>query len=59
MAEHIVCPFCFGTGKVYKDVGDDNDVELRCDDCRGTGISRDIVIDGDKIVRNVEGRDGL
>jgi DnaJ-class molecular chaperone len=31
------CPFCFGTGRVYKDIGDNNDVDLECDDCRGTG----------------------
>lgn len=31
------CPFCFGTGKRYVDIGDDNDVEVTCDGCHGRG----------------------
>jgi len=31
------CPFCFGTGKRFVDIGDNNDVEVTCDDCCGIG----------------------
>jgi DnaJ-class molecular chaperone len=34
------CVSCFGTGKRYVDIGDNNDVEVICDDCRGTGKDR-------------------
>ena len=37
----VKCVFCFGTGSREMDIGDENDVEIRCDDCRGTGIDRD------------------
>ena len=31
------CVWCFGSGVRYVDIGDDNDVEVRCDYCGGTG----------------------
>jgi len=34
------CIWCFGTGKRCIDIGDDNDVEVTCDDCRGTGVDK-------------------
>lgn len=35
------CVFCNGTGEREMDVGDSNDVVLRCDDCGGTGIDKE------------------
>ena len=36
------CILCFGTGQRQVDIGDDNDVLVKCDDCRGTGIDWDL-----------------
>ena len=46
------CCFCFGTGKRYIDIGDNNDVEVTCDDCRGTGYDLEIHPGDKKEVQN-------
>ncbi len=33
------CIICYGTGKRAVDIGDDNDVEVACDHCGGSGRS--------------------